>query len=885
MLCNSGAPCDSKGEPLPQKPVATKPSHPPFRTEPPASAPESPWAPSADKVAFDLAHFLFSEAQMSGKKINTLLEIWATDKAKDGGRVPFYDSSDVYKTIDASVLGEVNWETFNIKYDGPRPEDNTPEWMSAEYEVCFRDPLKVARNMLANPDFKEEIDYCAKRDFLDGTRRLKDFMSGDWAWSQSSKIAKDLGTHGLAFVPVILGSDKTTVSIATGDNEYYPLYMMLGNHHNNVRRAHRSAVAVIGFLAILKTDRQHKDSVKFRKFRRQLFHASLARILQTLKPVMTNPEVTMCADGQFRRAVYGLGPYIADYPEQALLACIVQGWCAKCTAPSGDLERNCISIRRWCEHTEALVEALDLGTLWDEYGIVGDIVPFMNDFPRADIHELITPDILHQLIKGTFKDHLVDWVVELLSLQHGSTRGEAVLAEIDRRIAAVPPFTGLRRFPQGRGFKQWTGDDSKALMKVYLPAIDGLVPSDVVRTIRAFLEFCYLVRRNVQTPETLKQLEEAMERFHDYRIVFQETGVRVEGFSLPRQHSLRHYHDATFEFGALNGLCSSITESKHIKAVKEPWRCSSRFKALGQMLKTNLQLDKLAATRVDFISRGIIDKTHPCKCASCAKNPIKFHLILIAKRRPCKPEDDGAVSGPRRPPHIKLASRSSIGSDPVSECQHEYHPTGIYDELDNSTFNGLLRQFIRDQLNSEMPSLHLTKLPEFTDPIYVHYSAAATFYAPSDPSGIQGMRKEHIRATPSWRGGPPCFDCVLVKSGVQSEDSPHPPYDIARVFMFFSFTFCDIQYQCALVHWYEWLEDHPDEDTGMWVVGRRGGKAALTIIPLQRILQAIHLIPMFGTHHVTRTLTAAKSLDEYCIFYVNKYADHHAFELLHSRSS
>jgi hypothetical protein len=35
------------------------------------------------------------------------------------------------------------------------------------------------------------------------------------------------------------------------------------------------------------------------------------------------------------------------------------------------------------------------------------------------------------------------------------------------RIAAVPSFPGLRRFPEGRSFKQWTGDDSKALMKVW----------------------------------------------------------------------------------------------------------------------------------------------------------------------------------------------------------------------------------------------------------------------------------------------------------------------------------------------------------------------------------------------------------------------------------
>jgi Plavaka transposase len=52
------------------------------------------------------------------------------------------------------------------------------------------------------------------------------------------------------FVPVILGSDKTTVSVATGHNEYYPLYISIGNIHNNVRRAHKNGLVIIGFLAI-----------------------------------------------------------------------------------------------------------------------------------------------------------------------------------------------------------------------------------------------------------------------------------------------------------------------------------------------------------------------------------------------------------------------------------------------------------------------------------------------------------------------------------------------------------------------------------------------------------------------------------------------------------
>ncbi|KAH9031194.1 hypothetical protein EDB85DRAFT_1812032, partial [Lactarius pseudohatsudake] len=55
-------------------------------------------------------------------------------------------------------------------------------------------------------------------------------------------------------------------------------------------------------------------------------------------------------------------------------------------------------------------------------------------------------------------------------------RAEEILDDIDRRIALTPPFPGLRCFKHGRWFKQWTGDDSKALMKVYLPSITEYVP-------------------------------------------------------------------------------------------------------------------------------------------------------------------------------------------------------------------------------------------------------------------------------------------------------------------------------------------------------------------------------------------------------------------------
>jgi hypothetical protein len=59
-------------------------------------------------------------------------------------------------------------------------------------------------------------------------------------------------SEGAMYCPIVLGSDKTTVSVATGHVEYHPLYLSIGNPHNTVRRGHRNAVIPIAFLAIPK---------------------------------------------------------------------------------------------------------------------------------------------------------------------------------------------------------------------------------------------------------------------------------------------------------------------------------------------------------------------------------------------------------------------------------------------------------------------------------------------------------------------------------------------------------------------------------------------------------------------------------------------------------
>ncbi|KAH9011447.1 hypothetical protein EDB85DRAFT_2076961 [Lactarius pseudohatsudake] len=530
-------------------------------------------------------------------------------------------------------------------------------------------------------------------------------------------------------------------------------------------------------------------------------------------------RVVRCADGFHRRVIYGLGPYIADYPEQVLISGIVTNWCPKCTAHKDDLET--LGSPRSREHTDAIQELLGLGELWNLYG-----VPFTKDFPRACVYELLSPDLLHQLIKGTFKDHLVHWVTTYIRRKHRGAPGKAILDDIDRRIAAAPPFSGLRRFHEGRGFKQWTGDDSKALMKVYLPAIEGHVPNKMLYAIRSFLDFI-----------TLAELEDALARFNEYRT----------NFSLPRQHSMHHYPDMIRLFGAPNGLCSSITEAKHIKAVKEPWRRSNRNKPLKQMLLTNQRLDKLMAARIDFTRREMLERS---RLDASLKTMERVQGAFNEQRAGKHAEDPSdIVNDSTILAHVELAKT----------IHHRGTVTSIATYLKKPTFPTLVQRFLHYQLSSgsrfdadtsDSETLSVRGLPVSNKKVSLFHSASSIFLAPSDPCGIHGLRREQIRSTWSWRGGPAWGN-------------------ISR-------SACMVVYS---------LDDsgHRDEATGMWLVEReynRDQKPHLAVIHIDTIFRAVHLLPYFGQEHVRKRFSYTDTLDSYANFYVNKYADHHSFEIL-----
>ena len=161
-------------------------------------------------------------------------------------------------------------------------------------------------------------------------------------------------------------------------------------------------------------------------------------------------------------------------------------------------------------------------------------------------------------------------------------------------------------------------------------------------------------------------------------------------------------------------------------------------------------------------------------------------------------------------------------------------------------------------------------------------SAKAVFFAPSDQSGVGGMRREIIRATPSWRGGPGRYDCVYVANGGMDTDGFRSLL-VARVRLFFSSAYNGRDYSCALVDWFLPVAGEVDELTGMWIVAPEidnHGRHIQSVISLDSIIQSAHLIGVYGRDLVPTNFHFSETFDAFRAYYVNKYIDHHAHTLV-----
>ena len=167
--------------------------------------------------------------------------------------------------------------------------------------------------------------------------------------------------------------------------------------------------------------------------------------------------------------------YIADYPEQLLVAGTKNGECPKCMISHNALGPIDEPMER--HNITAVLQAFESA----EHNPCGFLDacavlkvkpinhPFFQSLPLLNIFQSLMPDILHQLYLGLVK-HLLAW----LKVAFGS-------AEIDARFQHIMPNHHVRLFKSGIfGISRMTSKEYDQICRVLLGIIVGMhLPSGV----------------------------------------------------------------------------------------------------------------------------------------------------------------------------------------------------------------------------------------------------------------------------------------------------------------------------------------------------------------------------------------------------------------------
>jgi nitrogen fixation-related uncharacterized protein len=343
------------------------------------------------------------------------------------------------------------------------------------------------------------------------------------------------------------------------------------------RKPSARATVLLGYIPTSKLKECYSVDKERQLAIHQLFHDCMRMMLAPLVTAGKDGEKMVCSDGYIRHVYPIVAAYIADYPEQCLVVACKENACPTCLVNPKERGNTTRAPLRQAKDTRRVLSEQSRGLKPPEFQQhnLRPLNPFWTDLPYCDIHTCITPDLLHQLHKGVFGDHVAEWTVE--AMRNGKK-------ELDQRYKAMPRHPKLRHFKNGVSHTtQWTGKEYKAMEKVFVGAIAGGVDDKIVDAARGLVDFIHYAHFETHTDESLGALDHSWSAFHANKDIFKTVGPLREHFNINKLHNIRHYVDAVKSRGTTDGYNTENSERLHIDHAKKAYASSNFNDYTAQM--------------------------------------------------------------------------------------------------------------------------------------------------------------------------------------------------------------------------------------------------------------------------------------------------------------